>query len=74
MVCHASAWDIDYVDDLRIKMCIEQKAEGFFDDSSRAGPQFLSAGVRHAAAAIPQQRERRISRSDWRYDRAFRDA
>ncbi|HXZ11939.1 MAG TPA: M2 family metallopeptidase [Candidatus Sulfotelmatobacter sp.] len=29
VVCHASAWDIDYVDDLRIKMCIEQKAEHF---------------------------------------------
>jgi len=28
-VCHASAWDIDFVDDLRIKMCIEQKAEHF---------------------------------------------
>jgi peptidyl-dipeptidase A len=29
VVCHASAWDIDYVDDLRIKMCIEQSAEDF---------------------------------------------
>ncbi|MGA7920853.1 MAG: M2 family metallopeptidase [Candidatus Acidiferrales bacterium] len=29
VVCHASAWDIDYLDDLRIKMCIEQKAEDF---------------------------------------------
>ena len=29
VVCHASAWDIDFVDDLRIKMCIEQKAEDF---------------------------------------------
>jgi len=29
VVCHASAWDIDYVEDLRIKMCIEQKAEDF---------------------------------------------
>jgi len=29
VVCHASAWDIDYVDDLRIKMCIEQKSEDF---------------------------------------------
>jgi peptidyl-dipeptidase A len=29
VVCHASAWDLDYVDDLRIKMCIEQKAEDF---------------------------------------------
>ena len=23
VVCHASAWDVDYGDDLRIKMCIE---------------------------------------------------
>jgi peptidyl-dipeptidase A len=29
VVCHASAWDIDYVDDVRIKMCIEQKGEDF---------------------------------------------
>ena len=29
VVCHASAWDIDYEDDLRIKMCIEQTAEDF---------------------------------------------
>ena len=29
VVCHASAWDIDYEDDLRIKMCIEPTAEDF---------------------------------------------
>jgi peptidyl-dipeptidase A len=29
VVCHASAWDIDFVEDLRIKMCIEQTAEDF---------------------------------------------
>jgi peptidyl-dipeptidase A len=29
VVCHASAWDIDAVDDLRIKMCIEITAEDF---------------------------------------------
>jgi peptidyl-dipeptidase A len=29
VVCHASAWDIDYEDDIRIKMCIEQTAEDF---------------------------------------------
>jgi len=29
VVCHASAWDVDFVDDLRIKMCIEIKAEDF---------------------------------------------
>ena len=29
MVCHASAWDIDNVDDLRIKMCIKPNADDF---------------------------------------------
>ncbi len=29
VVCHASAWDLDLVDDLRIKMCIEITAEDF---------------------------------------------
>jgi peptidyl-dipeptidase A len=29
VVCHASAWDIDYKDDLRIKVCIEPTAEDF---------------------------------------------
>lgn len=29
VVCHASAWDVDNLDDLRIKMCIEITAEEF---------------------------------------------
>jgi peptidyl-dipeptidase A len=29
VVCHASAWDIDFEDDIRIKMCIDQTAEDF---------------------------------------------
>jgi len=29
VVCHASAWDIDNIDDLRIKMCINKNAEDF---------------------------------------------
>ena len=29
VVCHASAWDIDAVDDLRIKMCIDITADDF---------------------------------------------
>ncbi len=29
VVCHASAWDINNVDDLRIKMCIDPTAEDF---------------------------------------------
>ena len=29
VVCHASAWDIDNLEDVRIKMCIDQTAEDF---------------------------------------------
>ena len=29
VVCHASAWDIDLLEDIRIKMCIERTAEDF---------------------------------------------
>ena len=29
VVCHSSAWSIDYKDDLRIKMCIDQTADDF---------------------------------------------
>ncbi len=29
VVCHASAWSLDFKDDLRIKMCIEPKEEDF---------------------------------------------
>lgn len=29
VVCHASAWDVDFVEDLRIKMCIDPTEEDF---------------------------------------------
>ena len=29
VVCHASAWDIDNLDDIRIKMCIKRNADDF---------------------------------------------
>ena len=29
VVCHASAWSIDFKDDLRVKLCLEQTAEDF---------------------------------------------
>jgi len=30
VVCHASAWDVDHVDDVRIKMCIQPTEEDFY--------------------------------------------
>ncbi len=40
VVCHASAWDIDNVDDLRIKMCIEINAEDFVTVHHELGHNF----------------------------------
>jgi peptidyl-dipeptidase A len=40
VVCHASAWDLDYVDDLRIKMCIEITGEDFHTVHHELGHNF----------------------------------
>ncbi|MCC6164529.1 MAG: M2 family metallopeptidase [Acidobacteria bacterium] len=40
VVCHASAWDVDNVDDLRIKMCIEINGEDFVTVHHELGHNF----------------------------------
>ncbi len=40
VVCHASAWDIDQQDDLRLKMCIEIKDEDFVTVHHELGHNF----------------------------------
>ena len=40
VVCHASAWDIDYVEDLRIKMCIDITGEDFITVHHELGHNF----------------------------------
>ena len=40
VVCHASAWDIDSQDDLRIKMCIEPTGEDFYTIHHELGHNF----------------------------------
>jgi peptidyl-dipeptidase A len=40
VVCHASAWDIDYVDDLRLKMCIDITGEDFVTVHHELGHSF----------------------------------
>ena len=40
VVCHASAWDVDYVDDLRIKMCIDITGEDFVTIHHELGHNF----------------------------------
>lgn len=40
VVCHASAWDIDWVDDLRLKMCIHITADDFVTVHHELGHNF----------------------------------
>jgi peptidyl-dipeptidase A len=40
VVCHASAWDVDAADDLRIKMCMEPTAEDFLTIHHELGHNF----------------------------------
>ncbi|HEX7578380.1 MAG TPA: M2 family metallopeptidase, partial [Thermoanaerobaculia bacterium] len=40
VVCHASAWDVDQVNDLRIKMCIEPTEEDFVTIHHELGHNF----------------------------------
>jgi peptidyl-dipeptidase A len=42
VVCHASAWNINGVDDLRFKMCIDQTAEDFTTIHHELGHDFYS--------------------------------
>ncbi len=57
VVCHASAWDIDNKDDIRIKMCIKRNARRFRHHPSRAGPQLLPARLQEPALSLPQRRQ-----------------
>jgi peptidyl-dipeptidase A len=47
VVCHASAWDIDWRDDLRIKMCIEINAEDFATIHHELGHNFYQRAYKH---------------------------
>jgi peptidyl-dipeptidase A len=40
VVCHASAWDVDYADDLRLKMCIQITGEDFYTVHHELGHNF----------------------------------
>jgi peptidyl-dipeptidase A len=40
VVCHASAWDIDFVNDLRLKMCIQVTGEDFLTVHHELGHNF----------------------------------
>ena len=47
VVCHASAWDLDFVEDLRIKMCIETTGEDFQTIHHELGHNYYQRAYAH---------------------------
>lgn len=47
VICHASAWDIDFQDDLRVKMCIEVSASHFTTIHHELGHNFYERAYNH---------------------------
>lgn len=47
VVCHASAWDIDNLDDLRIKMCIKVNADDFVVIHHELGHNYYQRAYNH---------------------------
>jgi peptidyl-dipeptidase A len=52
VVCHASAWDVDTVDDLRLKMCIEITGEDFFTIHHELGHNFYQRAYNKLAPSF----------------------
>ena len=71
VVCHASAWDVDNDDDLRIKMCIEITGEDFTTIHHELGHNFYQRAYNEAAVPVPRQRQRRLPRGGRRHHRAL---
>ncbi len=46
VLCHASAWDVDFDEDLRIKMCIDVTAEEFYVVHHELGHNFYQRAYR----------------------------
>lgn len=47
VVCHASAWDLDNQDDIRIKMCIKMNAEDFVTIHHELGHNYYQRAYKH---------------------------
>ena len=52
VVCHASAWDVDYVDDLRLKMCIQITGEDFYTVHHELGHNFYQRAYNKLAPSF----------------------
>jgi peptidyl-dipeptidase A len=57
VVCHASAWDIDSFDDLRVKMCIQVRGTDFVTIHHELGHNFYQRAYQRSALHVQGGRE-----------------
>ena len=57
VVCHASAWDIDNKDDLRIKMCIQISDEDFVTIHHELGHNFYQRAYKNQPFLFQERRQ-----------------
>ena len=74
VVCHASAWDMDDKDDVRIKMCIKPIEEDLFTVYHELGHVYYYIWYKDQPAAVPGRRARRLPRSHRRRGQSLGDA
>ena len=60
VVCHASAWDVTYNDDLRIKMCINMNQEDLITIHHELGHDFYYQHYYKLPDPLSDRRERRL--------------
>ena len=74
VVCHASAWDMDDKDDVRIKMCMKPIEEDLFTIYHELGHVYYYIWYKDQPAAVPGRRARRLPRSHRRRGQSLGDA
>ena len=57
VICHASAWDVDNVEDLRIKMCTRVNADDFVTAHHELGHNFYQRAYNQPALPLSRQRQ-----------------
>ena len=62
VVCHASAWDIDYAEDVRIKMCIDATEEDFSTIHHELVHNFYQRAYRTSPCCSGTARTRRFTK------------
>ena len=56
VICHASAWDVDFKEDLRIKMCIKPNADDFVTIHHELGHNYYQRAY-NQQSPLPGQRQ-----------------